>query len=261
MNRRRGITAIVGPNGSGKTLCAVACHAAPSLRQGRPVYATFRIDHQLAHQITDWRQILDLRNCTLIVDEVSTIFPSRESHSLPAELVRILHQLRKPDVDLVWMAVNWSRADKVLREATQRVTVSRSHLADKWQRTTELPDRWRLNRNIATDHEGNKLTRNETWNSNRLFRWTTYNADAFDEYTIHAVKKLKPVERTWYWRPWHRHDEMYDTAEEVNLMNNLTETGVCLTCGGYRRRPPCICGAPRHPRRAPRAEGPAEVTA
>ena len=58
---------------------------------------------------------------------------------LPPELLRLIHQLRKPDVDLAYSAVSWSRADVALREATKRVTVAKGYVRDKWEREPGYP--------------------------------------------------------------------------------------------------------------------------
>jgi hypothetical protein len=251
------ITAIVGNNGDGKTLAAVALHAVPSLNRGRPVVANFTLYHPLATKLDTWRDIPTLEHCTLILDEISSAFPSRESMHLPPELVRMIHQLRKPDVDVVWTAVNWSRADVVLREATQNVTVCRGRANDKWQRDDEIPPAWRPNAPRKTDLNDKPLRRTESWKANRYFKYMTYDARAFDEFTIHAIKNLKPHNTERYWRPWHDAHRLYDTMEQVPLLDNLDVAGPCPICGGTRRRPSC----PGHPELAPRANarGPAST--
>lgn len=248
------ITAIVGGNGDGKTLGAIALHAMPALEKGRPVAANFRIKHPNAHMVTDPRELRDLEHCTLILDEISTALPSRSAMSLPPELLRLIHQLRKPDVDLVWLAVNWARADVALREATKRITRARAMMADPWERENEIPPWWRPNRKKLLGPDGKPMKREAEWDSKRLFQYTTWDAQAFDEFTIHAARKLKPLKRQWYWRPWHRDDEMYDTLEQVPLWRTVDEHGTCLTCGGRKRQPSCTCpGSPpaRATRRAP----------
>jgi hypothetical protein len=252
------ITAIIGSNGDGKTLCATALHAIPSLNANRPVVANYTIYHPLASKLDSWRDIKDLEHCTLILDEISSAFPSRESMHLPPDLVRLAHQLRKPDVDLVWTAVNWSRADVVLREATNNVTVCRGYLNDKWQRENTIPPPWKPNAPRKRDTNNKPLKRTETWVTNRYFRYLTYDARSFDEYTIHAVTKLKPQQRAHYWRPWHDAHRLYDTMEQVPLLDNLDTTGPCPNCGGARRRPQCKCPfelAPRENAGTPELEG------
>jgi len=223
----------------------VALHAVPTLLKGRPVAASFRIDHPNAFLITDPSQLADLEHCTLILDEINSQFPSRQSMQLPAELLRLIHQLRKPDVDLVWTAVNWARADVALREATKVVTTSRGYIADRWEREPGTPPWYRPFQPRLLGPDGKPIRREAEWDAFSLFRYLTYDAQAFDEFTVHAQKNLKPKRRDWYFRPWHTDDTIYDTLEQVPLWANISETGTCLTCGGMRSKPRCTCSPGR----------------
>lgn len=242
------ITAIIGPNGAGKTLGAVALHATPSLAKGRPVAATIDLFypgtkeiHPNSIKITKWRDLLQLHDCTLILDEINSQFPSRGAMQLPPELLRLLHQLRKPRVDLVWTAVSWSRADVALREATKIVTTSTPYLTDKWQRETRPSPIYIPSGRIKKDENGKRLRLEDEWPPSRLFLYRDYDATAFDDFTIRAAKNIKPLRRRWYWRPWHDDQNAYDTLEQVPLLDNVSDTGTCLNCGGQRSRPRCTC--------------------
>jgi hypothetical protein len=235
------IRAFVGPNGGGKTLAAVTLVVEPALRAGRRVVATCPIKHPRASLLESWRDLPDLHDCVLLLDEVTSQLPSRQSMSAPSQLVRMVNQLRKVDVDLAWTAPNWSRADVALREVTQSVTVCRGQLPDRWLRVPERPPWWRLSGERL--REGDKPLRGSArWPSNRLFRWLTYNAVGFDEFTYRAVKDVKPLAREWYWRPWHVDQYLYETLAAVELLDHLDDVGVCLACGGSRSRPKCRCG-------------------
>ena len=74
-----------------------------------------------------------------------------------------------------------------------------------------------------------------------LFSYKDYRADAFDQFSVHALRQLKPIKRRWYWRPWHTDDSIYDTLEQVPLWSNVDDHGACLTCGGVKSRPKCTC--------------------
>lgn len=231
------IRAFVGANGSGKTLGAVALVARPALSAGVPVYATFRINHPNAHVLRSW-DVTGLRDCVLILDEVSAAFPSRASMGMPHELVSVLGQLRKPGVQVVWTAPAWSRADVVLREVTQVVTVCRSYVPDRWVREAVVPPWWRpYSRRLSPRRGG------VGWVPRSLFRYVSYDAAGFDEFSLHAVRDVKPVERVWYWRPWHADQWAYDTLESVPMLPGVTGGGVCLVCGGRRDRPRCSCAS------------------
>ena len=170
--------------------------------------------------------------------------------SLPPELLRLLHQLRKPRVDVVWTAVNWARADVALREATKKVTVANSYLPDKWRRERTKAPLWPPSGRRLTDDNRKPVRDEDEWPPARLFRYRDYDANAFDEFTLHAVESLKPRKTHWYWRPWHDDQFRYDTTETVPLMDHVSETGTCLLCGGQRRRPQCTCTAPARRARA-----------
>lgn len=239
------ITAFVGGNGEGKTLGAVALHAVPSLRKGRPVAATFHIKHDNASLISDPAQLRELHNCTAILDEISAQYPSRGAMSLPPEMLRLIHQLRKPDVDLVYTCVDWARADVALREATKVVVLAKAYVNDKWQRSKNRPPWWRPFPARLIGPNGKPLRRDSEWDTKTLFKYTAYDANAFDQFTLHAIKNLRPLWQKWYWRPWHDDQHIYDTLEEVQLWRNVDDHGACLTCGGMKTRPKCTC--PRTP--------------
>jgi hypothetical protein len=222
------IRAFVGLNGAGKTLAAVELCAIPAIERGRPVVSNFKINHELWQPLRSWRMIPELRGATLIIDEVTAALPSRQSQSLPAELARVLNQLRKVDVEVAWTGPTWARADKMLREVTGLVTVCRGYFPER-----ESPTAWR---------------------PNRLFRWTTYAGEDFDEFTFSAEKKLKAVSRQWYYRPKHEAQNLYDTLAAVDLLDHLDFTSVCPNCDGARRRHQCKCVHP-HPAPEPTPVG------
>lgn len=229
------IRAFVGGNGSGKTLGAVALCAGPALRAGIPVYATFHIDHPNAFVLRSW-DITDLRDCVLILDEISAQFPSRGAMGLPHELVSTLQQLRKPNVQVVWTAPAWGRADVVLREVTQVVTVCRAFIPDRFVREQVIPPWWRPFPRALHSRGGSSA-----WVPRSLFRYVSYDAANFDEFSLGAVKDVRPLEKRWYWRPWHADQWVYDTAESVPTLPGVTGGGVCLVCGGQRVRQRCTC--------------------
>ncbi|MCU1362391.1 MAG: phiB5 08 [Acidimicrobiaceae bacterium] len=246
------ITALIGGNGDGKTLGMMALHAAPAFAKGRHVASSFKITlpnsepHPLWICITDPDQIDELEHCCWLIDEVNASFPSRSSMSLPAELLRKIHQLRKPDVDVCWTAVNWSRADSALREATKRVTTTRGWRPDRWERERGVPPWWRPYMPRLRLDGGKPMPREAEWDSMSGFTYKTYDARSFDEFSVHAIANLKPISTQRYWRPWHEEQFMYDTLEEVMLWSTVDDHGYCLKCHGVKSRPKCTC--PRPPR-------------
>jgi hypothetical protein len=241
------IRAYVGPNGGGKTLAMIESQAVRSWERGRPVVANLQLyperlgfSADLFEPLITWRQIPDLAGCTLLLDEISSVLPSRQAMSVPPQLVRILNQLRKGDVDLGWTAPNWARCDVLLREVTQAVTVCRSSFPDRWQREQEQRMFPRARRNET----GGRLAYEAGWLPNRLFTFTTYDALEFDEFTYAAVKDVKPRAVQRYWRSRHLAHTAYGTLDAVGLLDHLDDVGVCVICGGQRKRPQCKCTIP-----------------
>lgn len=117
------IVGFTGVNGAGKTLVAVSCIINDDLRRGRPVYSTVQIDSEFGSSIplTSPRQLVELHDCTVFLDEVAVIFSSRDSLQTPREFDVMLQTLRHSNVTVRWTAPAWKRADVRLREATQVV--------------------------------------------------------------------------------------------------------------------------------------------
>lgn len=114
------IAAVTGINGAGKTLIAVES-AIADMARGRTVYSTVPIRSDLGESrpIESLRQLTLLRNSTILLDEVSVIFSSRASQSLPPEVVAMLHTLRHTGNTVRWTAPDWMRAEILLRGVTQ----------------------------------------------------------------------------------------------------------------------------------------------
>jgi hypothetical protein len=237
--RRAGICAYVGLNGGGKTLAAVY-DTLPSLDAGRACLSTVRLldwrnprpcededcrwpghpEHGQAHPLwvpfTSWTQLLQARHCDVLMDEVTGVASSRSSGSLPGPVVAILQQLRRRDVVLRWTAPAWARAEVVVRECTQIVTNCRSFLAEGG---------------------GERL-----WRPRRLFRWRTFDAAEFGEFTDGVRERVKAKAQQWIWRRRLREAMgAYDTLADVLMVGTVTETGRCAVCGGRRSVPRCTC--------------------
>ena len=242
------IRAFVGANGGGKTLAMVESMVLRSWLAGRPVVTNLALyperlgyPDDLYVPLESWRQIPTLEGVTLLLDEISSVLPSRQAMSVPPQLVRVLNQLRKGDVQLGWTAPNWARCDVLLREVTQAVTVCRGAVPDRWERVSTGAARW--NRPPLLDDNGAKVRPQRGWGANRFFTWITYDAVEFDEFTYSAVKQVRPRETRRYWRPRHEADIAYDTLQGVDLLDHLDDVGVCVGCGGNRTRPRCTCAS------------------
>lgn len=134
------IVGLTGLNGAGKTAVAVSS-AIHDMKRGRAVYSTvdIRSAYGDSRPIRSLRELARLEDCTVLLDEVSVIFSSRSTMSLPAEMQVFLQTLRHRRVTVRWTAPGWMRADNLLRSVTQAVVnvvplVSRRVAGEAWAR-------------------------------------------------------------------------------------------------------------------------------
>jgi hypothetical protein len=270
---RRGwpIIGFTGPNGSGKS-AAMVWDTAPSLAAGRRVLSTVRlldwenprpcddpacthpehagqimavpgggaadesagvhelglavpspapVTHKAAHPLyvpfTDWEQLLEAEHCDVLMDEVTGVASSRESQSMPAPVANKLVQLRRADVVVRWSAPSWSRADKIIRECSQAVVYAQGYLP-------------------KAHEDGDRM-----WRNRRMFKWATYDAAEFEDFTLGKREQLPPMSVDWHWGPGSPVFSMYDSFDAVSTIGTVTDSGRCYRCGGRRRVPTCSC--------------------
>lgn len=230
--------AYVGPNGTGKTL-AMMHDLIPGLLKGRLVYSTVKIldpwtgnPHPQYRRLTEWAPLLDenLKHIELILDEIQGVANARASQGMPVQVQTILHQLRRRDIALSWTSPSWSRADILIREVTDAVTVCRGYFPV-----------------MRKDYNGEEIQR--SWGDRRLFRWTTYDAKDMNTWTDNSEYKLKGKINTWLWRPALGpfgkpavEQFLYDSLDSVDRVGEVLDAGTCAYCGGIRKRKPCTCG-------------------
>jgi hypothetical protein len=235
------IAGYTGANGGGKTMCAVY-DALPALAAGRPVVSTCRIldpvtrqPHPLWVPLDDFRLLLELEYCVVILDEVTGVASSRDSAGMPSAVLNHLMQLRKGDVIVKWTTPNWKRADTGIREVTQGLTVCHGLMP-----TTVA----------AVSEDGLR----REWRPRRLFSWKTYDARNFDEWSLAKERspskahRLRPAARQLCWGPGLAARECYDTYEHAITLGVVSDAGLCMDCGGKRRARACGCDktAPVH---------------
>lgn len=245
--RRRAfpIRAYVGANGSGKSLAAVH-DLVPVLDAGQmPVLSTVRLldfrnprpcddpycqgeghpDHAAAHPswraLVDARQMVDAHDCVIFLDEVTGVASSREGSKLPVQLANLLVQCRRRNIELVWTAPNWARADRIVREVTQCVTACRGF----WPRT--------------------RMADGKAWSENRLFMWKSYDARDMDQWSEEKRKKIRAHHVQWHRRSRHLAQSAYDTFAGVASFGWASDAGMCMSCAGRRTVPICKCGTER----------------
>jgi hypothetical protein len=274
---RAAIAAYVGTNGGGKTLAAVEQCVLPAVAEGRVIVGNLRLAVPDFRLLRSWREIIRLgvhvdfgeparfgprgerltildpgysddqplysltqnRPCLVMLDEITACLPSRSYSSMPTQLQRVLNQLRKQDTTLVWTAPNWARCDVLLREVTQMVTVCRGYFPDRWVRDPDAGPA--LVPPIALDDQGQRIPAEGAWKPRRLFRWVTYDAVDFEEFTADDQRRIRPLTTQYYWRPVHPAQFVYQTYESVQLLDHLDDLGTCLNCNGKRTQNRCTC--------------------
>lgn len=231
------IAAYCGANGSGKTLLMMA-DTMGALDAGRQVLSTVRIvdyenprpcsdpactsplhpDHGAAHPnwipLTNLNQLVDAEHCDILLDEVTGIASARESMSLPAAVANMLVQLRRRDCKLRWTSPSWARADRVIRECTQIVNLSRG---------------W-----MSREVEG------QSWRSATLISWRTLDARDFDDLTDGRKDRASSLRKGVARVSKIRGRNAYQTLDTV-LAASLPEGGRCVICGGRKHVPACAC--------------------
>lgn len=270
LRRSYPIHAYVGANGGGKS-AAMVWDTIPALLAGRPVLSTVRIldfenprpcddpacpvdhdeyragtgnEHMAAHPLfvpfTRWPQLTEFRRGEVLMDEVTGVASSRDSHRMPGPVLNHLMQLRRADVVLRWSAPSWRRADTGIREVSQAVTACRGF----------------VKKPVPSDDPA--LER--AWTHRRLFLWKTYDAFAFDEFDTamtvagpgQSRARLRAMKAELHWGPGSPAFSAYDTFDAVSAIGTVSESGRCMVCDGRRSAPTCTCPDYVAPRRGAR---------
>jgi len=298
VQKRRGfaIHAYIGANGSGKS--ATCCldtlptlrgimwscenpdhyHSSLGIYSGvRKVLSTMRFTtpdgepHPLWIPLTDYSQLTNFEHGDLILDEVGGAVASSTGDDIPMSVKAVLQEMRRKEVNIRWTAPSWARASKVLRECSLGVTVSQGKFAvrdaDEVEfigrhkrefmdsETFQLVSDWCEIDDIHTHSAG------RTWGSRRMFSTQTFDATQFDEWTSAKRDKMKPVVRQVIWRPGHELEKAYDTHAHVNKLGQVTDSGRCDHCMGYKPRRKCECNDQHETREQTRARIRAEKEA
>lgn len=235
----------MGPNGHGKSWLA-CMDVLPGLEYGRPVLSTVRFldyrnprpcddpscdwpghpDHLAAHPLwtglRDYSQLLDARDCSVILDEVTGVASSRESANMPVQVSNWLVQLRRRNIDLTWTAPAWGRSDLIIREVTQAVSVCLGYFPKRRKQDPNEPPR------LWTDRQG--------------FYVRTYESLLMDDFEAGKAQHIPHIVAAFYWRPGGLTERAYDTLDAVSSLGWANEAGMCMGCGGKRTIPRCSCG-------------------
>lgn len=109
------ITAVTGLNGAGKTAYAVGL-----LRQAqrRGIRTVANIGVQGSELVRTFDELMALRDCVLLIDEVTAVANSRQFQSLTPEALLFFQTLRHSNVGCVYTCPTIERADLALRSLT-----------------------------------------------------------------------------------------------------------------------------------------------
>lgn len=272
------IAAYIGPNGSGKSRLATY-DTLLSLDYGRPALSTVRLldfrnpgpcpggvycddpdNHQLKRFRWDlveqsdgpplltptlyetgevhrkrhplyvpwrsYRQLLEWRDGDVFADEITGFASSREIKNMPPQVANYLVQLRRRNVVLRWTTPSWGRADTIIREVTQAVTLCVGMYPKRRPQVAgEAPRLWR---------------------DNRVFLCRTYDPHEFDEVEARRLESAKPHVWAMYVGRKRLTELAYSTDDGVTALGWANEAGVCISCGGERRRSKCDCPKDKH---------------
>lgn len=201
------VVGFTGVNGAGKTLAAV--HSAiADMQKGRRVYSTVPIRSPFGNSepVRSLRQLLELEHATILLDEVSVIFSSRSSQSLPAEVVALIQTLRHRDLTVRWTAPAWARCDNLLREVTQGVVnvipLLRVSDGTPWPRPRLMLAGLMDTSSGKTDETPTKVLRRRIYQPRRMEAWGAY-----------------------------------DTHADTPMLGRHLQSGICVDCGGSQDRP------------------------
>lgn len=109
------ITAVTGLNGAGKTAYSAGLLTRWQAK-GIPTAANIGVaGSQLVRNFDD---LMKLRDCVLLVDEVTAVASSRQFASLTPEALLFFQTLRHSNIGLIWTAPTFDRCDLALRSLT-----------------------------------------------------------------------------------------------------------------------------------------------
>lgn len=228
------IMGFVGPNGGGKTACAVSM-ALVALRSGRRVLSTVPLLdpatgelHPLYVPWEHWDQLLDWWDGDVLADEVLSIASSRGSASLDPRAQTMLVQLRKRNCRFWWTAPSAARADIIIREVTQAITECRGYYSS----------------NALSQQRRGVI---QSWAPKRLFSFRTYDSVEFDDWTSKKADKITPLVSEWFHGVGSDVFKGYDTLGAVNVIAGVGEQGLCDNCNGTvsTKPKPCRCKEPK----------------
>jgi hypothetical protein len=202
------VCGFTGINGAGKTLLAVQS-AIADMARGRVVYSTVPISSPWGDSlpIVSLGHLLTLRDVTILLDDISVIFSSRTTQSLPGEIVTLLQTLRHHDLKVLWTAPQWMRADTMIRGVTQGLVN-----VVPWFRVRDPETPWPRPRIVGAG----------------LLDTSTGKQDATPDKVLRRRFVIPSRLAAW---------GAYDTRADTPVLGHRNVGGVCVDCYGSRERP------------------------
>jgi len=109
------ITAVTGLNGAGKTSFAAGI-LQKWQKRGIPTFANIGVEG--SGLVRNFDELMELRDCVLLVDEITAVANSRMFASLTPEALLFFQTLRHSNIGLIWTAPTYDRCDLALRSLT-----------------------------------------------------------------------------------------------------------------------------------------------
>ena len=210
------IRAITGLNGAGKSALAVKMLLAAQ-KKGFTTASNVKVNG--AVHVRDYEHLMSLRNCLLLLDDVSAVASSRNYAALTPEAVLFFQTLRHHDVSLIWTAPTFDRADVLLRSITR-----------EWTDVRPL---------LSTRRAGS------LWKSTRI-AYTLTGSPKTDPLSDGGYKILNP----WldFFRPSTVHQE-YDSFADLDLFTPEKFPTRCRDCGAVLMYPRVKASEHKHQNR------------
>jgi hypothetical protein len=251
----------VGPNGGGKTLCAMVltriardgerwecdkphhAHTKKGITSGwRRILSTVPILdstgtgyipvpgapgtflHPLYDEFNDYQQLVSVEHSIIVMDEVSTVASSRSSSQMDPRVEVKLQQLRKSDCSLIATAPSIARMDKLLREVCRCIIECRGFAPEPYRGS------------------GSRI-----WRPKQVFHFAAYDSTEFEEWTAGRKEKSRPLRAVWFKGARSEAFRAYDTLGAVTVLASMTPQDTCTVCDGKVTRHYCQCN--KKPRR------------
>jgi len=182
-----------------------------------PLTASKGVPHPAYRPLTDYQQLLTIEHADVLFDEVAGIADASGSSSMPVQVINWQHKLRKADVRQRVTTPAYARCALPIRQVAQVVVECKSFAP---LRSVGL-----------------------LWRPRRIALATAYDAWSFEDFVASDGQrgKLKPMARGLVWIPTSRAITTYNSFGQVLQLGHVTDSGMCITCGGTRSRPKCGC--------------------